>query len=192
MSDMQPDTHRYSDAEDLAQLRRVAAGDVHAFEALYLRYHRRLSRFLMRFVHQYGLAEEVINDTMFAVWRGAAEFEGHSRVSTWVMSIAYRRAMKVLRRLQATAQTNLADAIADDASDPAAETRDWIAAGLARLPLEQRMALELAYFFGYSCEEIAAICGCSPNAVKTRMFYARRRLRELLPRLGDEAGREIG
>lgn len=174
---------RSADAEDLDQLRRVAAGDQRAFESLYLAYHRRLSRFLMRFVNHYPAAEEIINDTMLAVWQQAGEFAGRSSVSTWIMSIAYRRAMKTLRR-QAPPAPDVADAGDDDALR---ETRDWIAEGLSRLPLEQRMALELVYFFGYDCEEIARISGCSTGAVKMRLFYARRQLRTLLPRLGEAA-----
>ncbi|MFP5305579.1 MAG: RNA polymerase sigma factor [Gammaproteobacteria bacterium] len=192
MRETRADSHRRRsvDAEDLQQLRRVAAGDRRAFEALYIAYHRRLSRFLMRFVSHYPTAEEIINDTMLAVWQQADKFAERSRVSTWIMGIAYRRAMKTLRREPAP----LPEALAVGNDDELRETRDWIAEGLARLPLEQRMALELAYFFGCDCEEIAQIAGCSVNTVKTRLFHARRRLRSLLPRLGGaqpEPGAEL-
>lgn len=170
-------------------VRRIAQGDRRALERLYAVYHRRLFGFLIRFTDRHDLVEEIINDTLFAVWRKAGEFRGQSKVSTWIIGIAYRRGMKSLKRralwqkfdsdLSALAET---DELAADA-DPTGETVDWLAHGLARLPPEQRMTLELAYFFGHSCEEIAMITDAPVNTVKTRMFNARRRLRELLPEL---------
>src|SRR5258707_10440612 len=85
------------DEGDRRLLARVAAGDREAFRELYIMYHRRLARFLTRLTRQYEIAEEVINDTLWAVWRKAGDFRGDSRVSTWIMGIAYRRALKSLR-----------------------------------------------------------------------------------------------
>src|SRR5882672_11549267 len=90
-----------TDAEDSDLIRRVAAGDRTAFEQLYVRYHRRLSRFLMRFARHYDVAEEIINDTLLVVWKKAGEFRGDSQVSTWIMGIAYRRAFKSFKRIDA-------------------------------------------------------------------------------------------
>src|SRR5512134_3594333 len=84
-------------------LRRVADGDRQAFQTLYLAYHRRLARFLTRVTRRYDVAEEVINDTLWVVWCKAGQFRGESQVSTWIMGIAYRRALKALRHLQAAA-----------------------------------------------------------------------------------------
>ncbi len=170
-------------------LRRIAGRDRVAMREFYLLYHRRLARFLVRITPRLELAEEIINDTMLAVWQQAAEFRSESRVSTWVMGIAFRQGLKSLRtatraEARATAPTPL-----DEASEPAdAERRDWLGKALATLSLEQRVALELTYYGGYSCEEIAAIMGCPPNTVKTRMFYAREKLRDLLPALAGAAG----
>ena len=82
-----------------ARARRVARSA--AFQELYFIYHRRLARFLTRFVHRYDIAEEVINDTMWVVWSKACDFRDASRVSTWIMGIAYRRALKTLQRVRA-------------------------------------------------------------------------------------------
>ena len=67
-----------------------------------------------------------------------------------------------------------------------AELRDWVQHGLDLLPTEQRMTIELAYFLGQSCEEIAQIMNCAVGTVKARMFHARVRLRNTLPSLGGE------
>lgn len=185
---------------DAALMRRVALRDRAAFEALYVAYHRRLSRFLMRFAANYEAAEEIINDTMFVVWEKAGEFRGQSQVSTWIIGIAYRRALKafqhreVRRRAEEHAvEVEMLEADDDAALDFDGVRADWLAQGMRQLSLEHRMILELAYFLGHSCEEIAQIVACPVNTVKTRMFHARKRLRELLPGLAEpQAGLDDG
>ena len=167
-------------------LDKVAAGDREALRQLYLFYHRRLASFLLRFTRRQDLVEEVINDTLYVVWCKAGEFRGDSRLSTWIMGIAYRRALKTLR--SRAHQLFHAVPIEDEclpAPDEldAAETGEWVALAMQQLPTEQRLTLELAYGQGHSCEEIAEIMDCPVNTVKTRMFHARGKLRALLPRL---------
>jgi RNA polymerase sigma-70 factor, ECF subfamily len=177
------------DEGDRRLLARVAAGDREAFRELYIIYHRRLARFLTRLTRQYETAEEIINDTLWVVWRKAGDFRGDSRVSTWIMGIAYRRALKTLR----TRSHALADAVPIEnqplvAPDElgAAETSEWILLAMRQLPAEQRLALEFAYGYGHSCEEIALIMDCPVNTVKTRLFHGRAKLRALLPGLAGE------
>src|SRR4029450_4787101 len=79
-------------------LRRIALQDRHAFEALYRTYYRRLARFLDRLTRRPQMIDEILDDTMLVVWRKAATFNGHSQVSTWIFAIAYRKAMKALKR----------------------------------------------------------------------------------------------
>jgi RNA polymerase sigma-70 factor, ECF subfamily len=177
-----------AEARESQLLQRVAEQDRRAFEELYTAYHRRLSRFLMRMAPRYDFAEEVINDTFWVVWRKAGEFRGASRVSTWIMGIAYRRALRALRdeRQLVCADPHLSADDLPGSEDSAAntDTQDWISHGLAELPEEQRLTLELAYFLGHSCEEIAAITGAPVGTVKARMFHAREKLRLSLPTLG--------
>ena len=175
------------DARDLALVRRVAERDRLALEDLYHHYHRRLARFLTRVTYRYELAEEIINDTLWIVWQSAGEFRGASRVSTWIVGIAYRRALATLRHVSVRPSvTGLHDR--EEAEDPVAaiEQRDLLDQALATLPLEQRLVLELTYYLGHSCEEVAAITDCPVNTVKTRMFHARRKLRDLLPKLSGQ------
>ena len=177
----------HSDDRERELLQRTAAHDRQAFEELYTIYHRRLTRFLMRIAPRYELAEEVINDTFWIVWQKAGDFRGASRVSTWIMGIAYRCALKILRSERSALHAELTAPFAalTDESTCVEEEHDWLMQGLRQLPFEQRMTLELAYFLGHSCEEIGLIMNCPATTVKTRMFHAREKLRLLLPQLGE-------
>jgi RNA polymerase sigma-70 factor (ECF subfamily) len=173
-------------ARDL--LRRIAAGDRSALEQLYLAHHRRLARFLVRMTGRYEMAEEVINDTFFIVWQSAARFRCESAVATWLTGIAYRRALRTLRSARrGEVGLEALDEVAIELED-GEELRDLVERALAHLSVDHRVTLELAYFLGHSCAEIAAITGCPVNTVKTRLHYARESLRVLLPRLGGDPG----
>jgi RNA polymerase sigma-70 factor, ECF subfamily len=175
-------------------LERIVDGDRDAFRTLYLAYHKRLSRFLLRFLRRHDLIEEVINDTLYAVWCKAGEFRGESQLSTWIFGIAYRKALKAVRkdsrepRLEADGVDVAVPVPSQDPGERQRELRESLDRALASLPAVQRTVIELAYFVGHSCEEIAAITTTPVNTIKTRMFHARERLRELLPewRGGDE------
>jgi RNA polymerase sigma-70 factor, ECF subfamily len=176
-------------SDDTVLLRRVAAKDRKAFEALYHLYYRRLFAYLLKLTRRVELVEEVVNDVMLAVWTNAPGFDGRSRPSTWIFGIAYHKGLKALARRPPEAD--------HDAEPPEPVERDEPESLLARRELagvlgraltaltpEHRAVVELTYYYGCSYQEIAAIVGCPVNTVKTRMFHARRRLRELLPGLG--------
>jgi RNA polymerase sigma-70 factor (ECF subfamily) len=172
--------------QDSTLLAAVAAGDRRALEQLYLGYHRRLARFLSRFTSRYENVEEIINDTFMVVWQHAKDFRHASQVSTWIIGIAYRTALKSLRQQKNVRYPPGAEALAEASTDPTrdTETQDWVMHGLRQLPLEQRFTLELAYHLGHSLEEIAAITDSPVGTVKARMFHAREKLRRSLPELG--------
>jgi RNA polymerase sigma-70 factor, ECF subfamily len=178
-------------AREVDLIARVAEGDRKAFEELYHLYHRRMARFLTRLTRRYDLAEEVINDTFWVVWRKARTFRGDSQPSTWILGIAYRKARNAFRASARLAEKNLqADVFPLTTEGPAGteELSDWLGRALAELPAEQRLAVELCYELGHSCEEIAAIMGCPVNTVKTRLFHARAKLQKLLPQLANPTG----
>ena len=183
---------RPSDARERELLARIAARDRQAMREFYLIYHRRLARFLSRLTSRYEVVEEIINDTLVVVWQKAADFRGDSRVSTWIIGIAYRRGLKSLRaerRADESMQMPLPrELCVNDESAAHTEAEDWLGRALNRLPAEQRAVLELTYYLGYSCEEIAAIMECPVNTVKTRMFHARQKLRVALPVLAKPQG----
>jgi len=173
-----------TEERECALLARIAARDSAAMKELYLLYHRRLARFLMRLTTRYELTEEIINDTFWVVWQHAGDFRGASRVSTWILGIAYRRGLKTLRYagpppadIDVTAEAGTEEPARQE------EINEWLDMALQRLPLEQRTVIELAYHVGHSCEEIASIMQCPVNTVKTRMFHARRKLKTLLTTL---------
>lgn len=179
-----------SDAELLGA---VARGDRVAFERLYRQHHARLARFLVHHTAQRDLVDEIINETFWVVWRNAHSFRGDSKISTWIVGIAYRCMLKALRSQPAApAHSTSAEQPSPDESNHAEsesdqrELRDWLQRGLSLLPPDQRMTIELAYYLGQSCEEIAAIMDCAVGTVKARLFHARVRLRNTLPALGGD------
>jgi RNA polymerase sigma factor (sigma-70 family) len=167
-------------------MRLVVSRDRRAFEALYRLYYRRLGRFLDRLTRRPDLIEEVLNDTMLAVWTRAETFNHASRLSTWIFAIAYRQALKRVQRGDRPVAARSEDEVAPaDLDSP--ETRLMrsqstarLRSAMDRLSFEQRMVVELTYFHGYGYPEIAVIMDCPTDTVKTRMFHARRKLRLLL------------
>ena len=180
------------DADSLALLKRVASKDRVAFETLYRRFQPILFRYLTRMMRRPELVEEVVNDTLFVVWEKAAQFEGRSKVSTWITGIAYLKGIKALDRLRRVPDQQ-ADPFEEsdeiEASDNAISrlgTEQWVSSALEQISADQRSVVELTYFFGYSYQEIAEVMDCPVNTVKTRMFHARRRLAKLLPQLEEQ------
>jgi RNA polymerase sigma-70 factor (ECF subfamily) len=179
-----------SNDTDQALIAAIAQRDQAAFRELYLRYHQRVARFLSASLPRCKTAEENINDTLWIVWQNAGQFKGASKVSTWIMGIAYHVGVRSLQK----SERGLTDVKAlYDASEATynpwsqTEIREWIAAGLARLPDEQRTALELAYHLGHSCAEIAQSENCPVGTVKTRMHHGRMKLKLLLPNLAGSS-----
>src|SRR6202142_3113802 len=123
---------------DIELLIGVAAGSRAALEELYLGYHRRLARFLSRFTPRYENVEEIINDTFMVVWQSAKDFRNASQVSTWIIGIAYRTALKSIRRQKNHAGAANLDDCPEQTFDPTSDTEmhDWLRQGLNRLPTE--------------------------------------------------------
>jgi len=179
-----------ADATDRMLLQRMSAGDRAALAALYRGYHGRLCRFLSRLTRRADIIEEVINDCFWIAWQKAGNFHGDSRVSTWIMGIAYRCGLKALR--QHGDEPVAEDTLPEDripAHDPGEdrELRDWLGKGLVHLSVDQRVVIELVYGVGHSLDEVAAIMQCPVGTVKARLFHARVKLRNVLPSLAGDA-----
>ena len=179
-----------SDAELLS---RVAAQDRGAIGPLYHRYQPRLYRFLYRMVKDGGMAEELVNEVFLDVWRGAGRFEGRSSPSSWIFSIAHNKAISALRKRR---EKPLDEDEAIELVDPAESQDEVVHHGdmrrlmkgcLDRLSPEHRAVIEMTYYQELSVREIAEIVDVPENTVKTRMFHARKRLREMLE---SDAGRD--
>lgn len=178
---------------DVELLARIAAGDRSAFEHLFHRYYPRLFAFVHRNARRFEPIDEVVSDTLLAVWHQAADFRGRARASSWILGIAYRKTLKALarerrRRAREQALAGVAEP-PDEAPGPeravaAREEHRALERALAELSDEQRAVVELTFVEGCSYAEIAAILDCPVNTVKTRMFHARRRLRARLDASG--------
>lgn len=179
-------------ASDGQLLARIAQGDQEAVAALYQRLERPLFAFLVKTLRDREAAADVLNDTMLDVWRQAGRFEGKSSVATWIYAIAHHKAISWLRRrreveLNEEAAAEIADeAPLADARMAEADVATAIARLMERLSVDHRVVLQLAYFQEFSVSQIAEILDCPENTVKTRMFYARQRLKALLEAEGIE------
>jgi RNA polymerase sigma-70 factor (ECF subfamily) len=182
-----------STEDETTLLRRIAAKDRRAFEALYHLYHRRLFAYLLKLTRRVDLVEDVLNDVLLAVWQGAPGFDGRSRPSTWIFGIAYHKGLKALARRPPEPppafenEAELAEPVELEGPESLLARRELASAlgkAIGALSPDQRAVVELTYYYGRSYQEIAAIVGCPVNTVKTRMFHARRRLKQLLPAFG--------
>jgi RNA polymerase sigma-70 factor (ECF subfamily) len=179
---------------DEVLIARIAKGDRLAMEELYGRYRVPVYRFVLRMVRNPTTAEDLDSDVFLDVWRQAGTFEGRSAVSTWIFSIARFKALNALqRRPMEELDDEKAGAIEDQADDPeiALAKKDKAAvlrACLLKLSAEHREIVNLVYYQHKSVEDVAGIVGIPEATVKTRMFYARKKLSELLTEQGIERG----
>ena len=183
------------EAIELALLQGVIRGRHADFEALYRIYHPRLQRFVVQMTHRAELVDEVLDDTMMVVWQRAAAFDARSKLSTWIFGIAYRKGLKALSRLDLPQEDPDADSQSEPGPNPEqrlglAQTQARLQKALGELSADHRAVVELCYFQGLAHGEIADIVGCPAETVKTRMFYARRRLKTLLADLVEPTSGE--
>lgn len=181
-------------ASDAALIRRIASRDQSAMQALYGRHHLRVFRFLLRIVRNEASAEDLMSDVFVEVWQQASRFEERAAVTTWLLSIARFKALSSLRRRrEAELDEDAASEIEDDSDTPeviAQKTSkaEAMRACIARLSREHSEVIQLVYYHEQSVEEVASVLGIPEATVKTRMFYARKKLSELLKAAGIDRG----
>jgi len=181
-------------ASDNVLIARIAQGDRLAMQVLYGRHHVRVFRFGFRLVRDEQVAEDLISEVFLDVWRQAGKFEGRSAVSTWLLAITRFKALSALRRRKdVELDDEAANAIEDASDDPevAAQKKDTSKAlrkCLTALSPEHREIVDLVYYHEKSVEEVAEIVSIPENTVKTRLFYARKKLAGLLKAAGVERG----
>ena len=182
---------RQSDRE---LVERVAKGDRAAVRLLFMRHHARVYRFAARQTGSDMMADDIANEVFLELWRQAPAFEGRSEVSTWLLGIARFKALSALRKKKEEwIGDDDAAAIPDTADTPeVAVMKDDKATALRgmvnALPEEHRTVIDLAYYHAKSVAEIAEILSIPVATVKTRMFYARKKLGEALKAAGFERG----
>jgi RNA polymerase sigma-70 factor, ECF subfamily len=173
-------------SSDEMLIERIAQGDQLAMRTLFGRYRVALYRWLLRLVRDEALAEDLLSEVFLDVWRQAAAFEARSSVSTWLLAIARYKALSARRRrTDAELDDKVAATVADPADNPEVvlEKKDRAAQlrqSLATLSPEHSEVIDLVYYHDKSVKEVAEIVGVAEATVKTRMFYARRKLAEMV------------
>jgi len=179
-----------SDTSDVALLRSISAGDKHAMQTLFACHNVRVFRFLLRFVADRAAAEDLVSEVFLDVWRQAGRFKGRSQVTTWLLAIARYKALSTLqRRSIEELGEDVAAAIEDPQDNPEVmnqnrQTSEILLNCLTQLSPAHREVIDLVYYHEKSIDEVAEITGIPPNTVKTRMFYARKRIAELMAAQG--------
>ena len=165
---------------------RTAVGDKLAMQVLFARHRTAIYRWLCRLVGNETVAEDLLSDVFFDVWRQAGRFEGRSAVTTWLLSIARFKALSARRRrtdmeLDETIETTVADSA--DNAEVALEKKhqgEMLRGALTKLSREHREIIDLVYYHERSVDDAARILSIPSATVKTRMFYARKKLAELV------------
>jgi RNA polymerase sigma-70 factor (ECF subfamily) len=177
---------------DEALIASIAHGDKRAMQVLYARHSVRVFRFIVRLTGNASLAEDMLSEVFLYVWRRAETFEAKSKVSTWLLAIARYKAISALRRDR---DEPLDDARAAAVEDPADNAETVVHAQqrsalirrcLTQLSPAHRQVIDLVYYHEKSVEEVAQVVGIPVSTVKTRMFYARARMAELLAEAGAD------
>ena len=179
-----------SHTSDVALLRSISAGDKHAMQTLFACHNVRVFRFLLRFVADRAAAEDLVSEVFLDVWRQAGRFKGRSQVTTWLLAIARYKALSTLqRRSIEELGEDVAAAIEDPQDNPEVmnqnrQTSEILLNCLTQLSPAHREVIDLVYYHEKSIDQVAEITGIPPNTVKTRMFYARKRIAELMAAQG--------
>ncbi len=170
----------------------IASGERTAMHVLYARHNVRVFRFILRIVGDASVAEDLVSQVFLDVWRTAGQFEGRSQVSTWMLAIARFKALTALRnrRHEDIDQEEVLQ-IADGGDTPEtsmdrSQTSATLRKAIAKLSPAHREIIDLVYYHEKSVEEVGQIIGIPQATVKTRMFYARKHLAELLKEVGFE------
>jgi len=178
--------------KDTILLNKIADGDREAFTALYLSYQPRLIKFCSRILkNDIALAADIADEAMIEVWKSAGTFSGRSQPSTWIHSIARFRLIGHLRKRKEVlhddsyGEINLEDeALLPEEEALLSERDNELVRSLNKLSSKHREVIEMVYFRELSVKNIATMLQISENTVKTRMFYARTRLKEILSNSG--------
>ena len=169
-----------SNEQEEMLLLNIAKGNRDSFARLFSAYQPRIFKFVFRLTRSHSAADELTNDVLLTVWQDAGRFRAESKVSTWIFGIAYRKSLRYSRKRKFDF-ISMTDkhAIVDDTYSKF-EQQDWVRQGIEQLPPKQKLTVILVYYLGLSCEETAVVTSSPVNTVKTRMFHARRKMKDHL------------
>jgi len=173
---------------DVEVLKQVANGDKRGLETLYNRHSGRAFKFLFRLTGNRAAAEDLTHDVFLEIWKSAKRFEGRSSVATWILSIARYKALDAGRKQRALGEHDLPPnpEPSPEARAMQASSSDYMRTCMMALSQEHREIIDLVYFHEKSVKEVSEILDIPEATVKTRMFYARKKLKELLQTEGDQ------
>jgi len=179
-----------ANAPDLELLEKIAGGDREAFKVLYERYVRQIFSYVFKLTGDSKMTEEITNDVMFDVWKGAKSFQGRSAVLTWIFGIAHNKTMNEFRKKspepvdpkEFSRVANTDDSVEEIVTKQ--DRSERMKSAMDELSPEHRSVLELTFYQGMSYQEIADVMDCPVNTVKTRMYYAKEKLKEALTKYG--------
>jgi len=180
---------------DEAVLALIARSDEQALAELYRRFGRLAYGLALRILRDDALAQDAVQEAFLGVWRAAARFKAErAKPSTWLLTLVHRRAVDLVRREERRRTEPLQPETEPVGAEAADETelatqRETIREALRRLPPEQREAIELAYYGGYTQSELAERLGQPLGTIKSRMFTGLARLRD---ELGEDARAQFG
>jgi RNA polymerase sigma factor (sigma-70 family) len=176
----------FAHLSDEALVALVARSDDDAFAELYDRYGRLAYGLARRILRDGSLAEDAVQDAFLAIWRSASRFsEERAPARVWILTLVHRRAVDLVRHHERRRAEQLPQ-VEEKGDDGADETvwlrleRERVRNALGQLPDQQREAIELAYFGGFTQSELAERLGQPLGTIKSRMFSGLARLRELL------------
>ena len=185
------------DPSDGALMDRIVAGDTAAFELLYDRHSKAAYGLAYRILNEPGSAEDVVQDAFLTVWRQASTYgQARGSVRSWLLAIVHHRAIDHIRRRHEDRQQPLEDmTILPDDVDTWDQARQNVEGAqvrdaLATLPPDQQRSITLAYFGGYTHDEIARLLGVPLGTVKGRLRIGLQKMRGYLRPLGLEEGSE--
>lgn len=168
---------------DVDLILRIGKADQKALALLYRLYYPRLFEFIARITRNHDIVEDVINEVMYMVWKKAGSYNHHCQPSTWIFGIAYNKARQAYSKASHSDEESLEELDQDSPflaeNNPGLqqiEVNDMLESAFGALSLDQRAVIELTYFQGWHYGEIAELMECSENTVKTRMYYARKKL----------------
>jgi len=187
------DATHWRDVSDSDLLAAMAGSDASAFERLYQLYEKRVYQYVRTLINDPTLAEEVVVDTMMAVWRGAGSFSHSSRASTWIFGIARHKALDALRRAgrhhhdvaldEALELPNAQESPAESVNRK--QVTSLTQQALRTLSREHQEVLRLVFYEELPYEEVAVLLSIPTNTVKTRVYYAKQRLKHQLKQFGQ-------
>jgi RNA polymerase sigma-70 factor, ECF subfamily len=173
---------------DLQLIQRIASGDEAALRDFFARHASAMLAYAIRLVNDPTLAEEIVQESLVAVWKGAGNYRGMSKLLSWVLGIVYHKSMSALRErqdlpLEEDSLHMPEQSMPGSLAERSDRTRILVQA-LNELPPDQKSTLELVFFQRMSLDETAEVMKCSPGTIKSRLFTARNNLRKIFARHG--------